>query len=163
MDLARTYARLIPGNGLEAAGAAAAVVLVLSGMALGAWSMRNFGEPPVAAAPLNTVISEAPLLRSCDLPVLSRPIGDRQPNGRPMMLKIDAMLEFEGAAPCDEVLRKQPQVLQRLDGLFGGLRIGDLQGSRGSYQLRADMLQLVNEVLAPIRVKDVLFKEMLVH
>ena len=112
---------------------------------------------------LNTVISEAPLLRSCDLPVLSRPIGDRQPNGRPMMLKIDAMLEFEGAAPCDEVLRKQPQVLQRLDGLFGGLRIGDLQGSRGSYQLRADMLQLVNEVLAPIRVKDVLFKEMLVH
>ena len=80
-----------------------------------------------------------------------------------MMLKIDTMLEFEGAAPCDEVLRKQPQVLQRLDGLFGGLRIGDLQGSRGSYQLRADMLQLVNEVLAPIRVKDVLFKEMLVH
>lgn len=43
------------------------------------------------------------------------------------------------------------------------LRIEDLQGSAGMYRLREELLRRVRAATAPAKVKDVLFKEMLVQ
>ncbi len=43
------------------------------------------------------------------------------------------------------------------------LRIEDLKGSAGMYRLREELLTRVNAAIAPAKVHDVLFKEMLVQ
>ena len=43
------------------------------------------------------------------------------------------------------------------------LRIEDLQGSAGMYRLREELLRRVRAATAPAKVRDVLFKEMLVQ
>ena len=43
------------------------------------------------------------------------------------------------------------------------LRIEDLRGSAGMYRLREELLQRVTEAAQPVRVRDVLFQEMLVQ
>ncbi|MAO55694.1 MAG: flagellar basal body protein FliL [Rhodospirillaceae bacterium] len=43
------------------------------------------------------------------------------------------------------------------------LRVEDLQGSAGMYRLREELLRRVRAATAPAKVRDVLFKEMLVQ
>ena len=43
------------------------------------------------------------------------------------------------------------------------LRIEDLRGSAGMYRLREELFVRVNAAAAPVKVKDVLFREMLVQ
>ena len=43
------------------------------------------------------------------------------------------------------------------------LRVEDLRGSAGIYRLREELLARVNSAVRPTKVKDVLFKEMLVQ
>jgi flagellar FliL protein len=44
-----------------------------------------------------------------------------------------------------------------------GLQVEDLQGSAGIYRLREELLARVNVVTEPVKVHDVLFKEILVQ
>ena len=43
------------------------------------------------------------------------------------------------------------------------LRVADLKGSAGIYRLREDLLRRVNEAAQPVKINDVLFKEILVQ
>ena len=43
------------------------------------------------------------------------------------------------------------------------MKASDLYGSAGMYRLREEMLLRANTTLAPVKVKDVLFKEILVQ
>lgn len=78
-------------------------------------------------------------------------------------LKIKVALELENA---NEILRIQelmPRIMDNFQVYLRELRIEDLKGSAGMYRLREELLTRVNAATAPVRVKDVLFKEMLVQ
>jgi flagellar FliL protein len=56
-----------------------------------------------------------------------------------------------------------PRIVDNFQVYLRELRVDDLQGSAGMYRLREELLRRVNLAVRPARVKDVLFKEMLVQ
>ena len=56
-----------------------------------------------------------------------------------------------------------PRIIDNFQVYLRELRVEDLRGSGGIYRLREELLARVNAASAPVRVKDVLFKEMLVQ
>lgn len=82
---------------------------------------------------------------------------------RPSFLKIQVSLELadEGAIAAIEKVR--PRVIDNFQVYLRELRVDDLRGSAGIYRLREELLARVNATVAPARVKDVLFREVLVQ
>ena len=78
-------------------------------------------------------------------------------------LKITVSLELESAEAVGEVEAVLPRVIDSFQVYLRELRIDDLRGSAGLYRLREELLLRVNAAVEPVRVRDVLFKEMLVQ
>ena len=43
------------------------------------------------------------------------------------------------------------------------MRVEDLEGSAGMYRVREELILRINGAIAPLKVRDVLFKEMLIQ
>lgn len=82
---------------------------------------------------------------------------------RPVFLKMKVSLELmdEGDAPRLKSL--SPRIIDNFQVYLRELRIEDLRGSAGIYRLREELLARVNAAVRPAKIKDVLFKEMLVQ
>lgn len=82
---------------------------------------------------------------------------------RPNFLKIKVSLELadEKDVPAIEALR--PRIIDHFQIYLRELRVEDLRGSSGLYRLREELLLRVTEAVQPVRVRDVLFQEMLVQ
>ena len=78
-------------------------------------------------------------------------------------LKLLVSLELESPEAQAEVEAVLPRVIDSFQVYLRELRIEDLRGSAGLYRLREELLLRVNAAVAPVKVKDVLFKEMLVQ
>ncbi|MBT5266779.1 MAG: flagellar basal body protein FliL [Rhodospirillaceae bacterium] len=78
-------------------------------------------------------------------------------------LKIKISLEIENAADIDVINQMLPRIVDNFQVYLRELRTQDLQGSAGMYRLREELLRRVNLAVRPARVRDVLFKEMLVQ
>ncbi|MFA6279353.1 MAG: flagellar basal body-associated FliL family protein [Bdellovibrionales bacterium] len=96
------------------------------------------------------------------------PLGDVLVNlsgdgKRPNFLKIKVNLELadEKDVPAIEALK--PRIIDHFQIYLRELRVEDLRGSAGLYRLREELLLRVTEAVKPIRVRDVLFQEMLVQ
>lgn len=84
-------------------------------------------------------------------------------NRRTSFLKIVVSLELtreEDKAKLDEAL---PRIVDNFQVYLRELRVEDMRGSAGLYRLREELLFRVNAAVSPVRVTDVLFKEMLVQ
>jgi flagellar FliL protein len=81
----------------------------------------------------------------------------------PNFLKIKVSLELadEKDVPMMEAIK--PRIIDNFQVYLRELRIEDLRGSAGLYRLREELLLRVTEAAQPIRVRDVLFQEMLVQ
>lgn len=78
-------------------------------------------------------------------------------------LKILVSLELEDQEAVHEVEALLPRIVDSFQVYLRELRIDDLRGSAGLYRLREELLLRVNAAVDPVKVKDVLFKEMLVQ
>lgn len=78
-------------------------------------------------------------------------------------LKIRVSLELENADDIVKVEEMMPRIVDNFQIYLRELRIEDLKGSAGMYRLREELLKRVNVAVAPAKVNDVLFKEMLVQ
>ena len=78
-------------------------------------------------------------------------------------LKIRVSLELEDAGDISRIETVMPRILDNFQVYLRELRIEDLKGSAGMYRLREELLTRVNAAIAPTKVHDVLFKEMLVQ
>ncbi|MBV9863572.1 MAG: flagellar basal body-associated FliL family protein [Alphaproteobacteria bacterium] len=78
-------------------------------------------------------------------------------------LKLSISLELEDAAAIPQVQAVLPRILDNFQTYMRELRVEDLKGSAGLYRLREELLLRVNAAVAPVKVTDVLFKEMLVQ
>ena len=78
-------------------------------------------------------------------------------------LKIKVSIELENPEVFPQVEGVMPRVLDNFQVYLRELRLDDLKGSAGMYRLREELLIRVNAAVAPVRVRDVLFNEMLVQ
>jgi len=78
-------------------------------------------------------------------------------------LKIRVSLELAKAEDIPRIESVMPRIVDNFQTYLRELRIDDLKGSAGMYRLREELLRRVNAASAPAKIKDVLFKEMLVQ
>ena len=84
-------------------------------------------------------------------------------NRRTNFLKISISLEVESAADVQKLQALMPRIVDSFQVYLRELRLEDLRGSAGMYRLREDLLRRINEAARPVKVNDVLFKELLVQ
>jgi flagellar FliL protein len=82
---------------------------------------------------------------------------------RSTFLKITVSLELEKPEDVPRIKEVMPRILDNFQVYLRELRLDDLRGSAGMYRLREELLARVNAAVAPAKVNDILFKEMLVQ
>ena len=78
-------------------------------------------------------------------------------------LKISISLDLEDQTDTARIQAVMPRIIDNFQVYLRELRVEDLRGSGGIYRLREELLARVNAAASPVKVKDVLFKEMLVQ
>tara|TARA_R110002012_G_scaffold41259_9_gene113072 strand:- start:4154 stop:4693 length:540 start_codon:yes stop_codon:yes gene_type:complete len=147
---------LLPLLLLVGAGAGAAIML----------GMLGGEEPPPevvqgeAAAP---VVEEKSSAQAIFFEVPDLIVNLNTNSRKTAFLKIKIALEVGDPADVDVVNQNLPRIVDNFQVYLRELRVDDLQGSAGMYRLREELLRRVNLAVRPARVKDVLFKEMLVQ
>ena len=133
------------------------VVVLLGGAGAGAYFtglIGGGGEPgPDAAAP-------PPVAHYLDLDEMVVTLGA---GGKSGFLKMQVSLELENSADEARVKAVMPRIVDNFQVFLRELRIEELQGSHGLYRVKEELLARVNAAAHPTKVKDVLFKEMLVQ
>ncbi len=118
-------------------------------------------EHPAAAdthAPTPKAVQAAAFM---DLPEM---LVNLQTSGRKQaFLKLRVALELEAVTDQPRVEQMLPRIVDNFQVYLRELRIEDLQGASGMHLLREELLTRVNAAVKPVKVNDVLFKEMLVQ
>ncbi len=78
-------------------------------------------------------------------------------------LKIRISLEIDTPEDIPRIEQIMPRIVDNFQVYLRELRIEDLKGASGMYRLREELLTRVSAAAAPIRVNDVLFREMLIQ
>ena len=81
----------------------------------------------------------------------------------PSFLKVKISLELADEKDLPLMDSIKPRIIDNFQVYLRELRIDDLRGSAGMYRLREELLMRVTEAAQPVRVRDVLFQEMLVQ
>ena len=117
------------------------------------------GGPPAAGAP---VIKEGPDgVVFYTLPDIV--VNMQAADGRSTFLKLKLTFELPDQETADALTPNLPRLQDMFQTFLRELRPEDLNGSQGSYQLRAELLRRVNLVAAPSKVNAVLIEEMLIN
>lgn len=82
---------------------------------------------------------------------------------RPNYLKMKVSLELESELDIGRLRALSPRIIDNFQVYLRELRVEDLRGSAGIYRLREELLARVNAAVHPTKVRDVLFKDMLVQ
>lgn len=78
-------------------------------------------------------------------------------------LKMRISLELAGAEDTATIEANLPRIQDALNTYIRELRPSDLSGSAGIYRLKEEVMLRVNKTLAPVKVRDILFNEILVQ
>lgn len=96
-----------------------------------------------------------------DLPEM---LVNLQTQGRKQsFLKIRVALELESPADMPRVDQVMPRIVDSFQVYLRELRVEDLQGAAGMHLLREELQTRVQAAVKPVKVNDVLFREMLVQ
>ncbi len=79
------------------------------------------------------------------------------------VLKMAVTLELGSEKDLAAVEGKLPRVTDEFQVFLREIRIEDLRGSAGIYRLRQELLARIKPAVAPVKVKDVLFKELFIQ
>ncbi len=82
---------------------------------------------------------------------------------RPSYIKLIARIEVPKAADVEKVKAAMPRLQDVMQTYLREMRPEELRGSAGTYRLREELLNRANAAVAPARVSDVLFTQMLVQ
>ncbi len=138
---------------------AAALVVLLAGGGAAAYFMGMFGgkdahkEAEKPAVPVQATYVQLP-----DLLVNLSSSGRRS-----NFIKLKITLELEKATDEPRVKTMQPRIVDNFQTYLRDLRLEDLQGAQGLFRLREELLIRINAAVAPAKVTDILFQEMLVQ
>ena len=104
-----------------------------------------------------------PAVNATFYPIPDIIVNIQTPDGTPAYLKLSVSLEVErpdAAAIIEPVL---PRVVDQFQTYLRELRVEDIRGSAGVMRLKEELLRRVNLALAPLPVRDVLLREMIVQ
>ena len=137
-------------------------LVVLLGGAGGAYFMGFFGKHEEHAS--NEVGSdgkpmEQPVFYTLPEFVVNLNSSSKQSS----FLKTTVILELPHQADVAQIEANLPRVLDTLNTYLRELRPSDLAGSAGIQRLREELLLRTNKTLAPTKINDILFKEIIVQ
>lgn len=110
-------------------------------------------EPPAPDPHANPVFYDLP-----DMLVNLNSAGKR-----PAFLKIKISIQVSKPEDIPGIEHVLPRIIDNFQVYLRELRLEDLRGSAGMYRLRQELLLRITAAAHPVKVKDVLFKEMLVQ
>jgi len=115
--------------------------------------------------PHKDAVAEAPVVKPMvffDLPDFLVNLNSAN-NKKANFLKLSVSLQLESQEDTARVVAMMPRIIDNFQIYLRELRVEDLRGSDGIYRLREELLARVNAAVAPVKVAEVLFKEMLVQ
>lgn len=151
----------------------AAALVVAGGGGAAAWFLGLLGGRSEAAAPAAHGEAEAaghdahgaepppPPVSFVDLPDLL--VNLKSTGKRPRFLKLRVALEVKDPRTADHVKLLTPRIMDGFQLYLRALDADEIQGSNGMLTLKEELLARINQAIAPSRINDVLFKEILVQ
>lgn len=85
------------------------------------------------------------------------------PGRRTTFFKLRAKVELASADGISQLEARMPRIVDHFQVYLRELRPEDLDGSAGTYRLREELLKRLRIDLAPVKVNDILFIQMLVQ
>lgn len=82
---------------------------------------------------------------------------------QPRFLKISLKVELENAAEQGKLEAVLPRVVDQFQMYLRELRIEDLRGTSGIYRMKIELLSRIRAAAPNIKIRDVLFQEILVQ
>ncbi|HRI77828.1 MAG TPA: flagellar basal body-associated FliL family protein [Alphaproteobacteria bacterium] len=82
---------------------------------------------------------------------------------QPRFLQIKLKVELESPADQKPFEAVMPRVVDQFQTFLRELRVDDLNGSAGLYRMKIELLNRVRAATPDVKVRDVLFQEMLVQ
>ena len=82
---------------------------------------------------------------------------------RNTFLRLKVSLEIEDAEAVERLDLVLPRIIDNFQVYLRELRLDDLNGSAGLFRLKEELLVRVNAAVTPVRINDVLFREMIVQ
>jgi len=120
------------------------------------------GESHEAAAPHSdgktTAVQPAVFM---DLPEML--VNLQTANRKQAFLKIRVALELENPTDPPRIEAVMPRIVDSFQVYLRELRVEDLQGAAGMHLLREELLTRISAAVKPVKVNDVLFREMLIQ
>ncbi len=82
---------------------------------------------------------------------------------RATFLKATIQLELQGTDDIEKIDLLKPRLTDIINTYLRELRPSDINGSAGLFRLKEELLVRVNQVADPVKINDILFKEVLVQ
>ena len=79
------------------------------------------------------------------------------------LFKLSISLELVDPEDHSAVMQGLPVLLDSFQSHLRGLRISEIEGSRAIYRIKEELIARANIVLHPVRIKNVLFAELLIQ
>jgi flagellar FliL protein len=84
-------------------------------------------------------------------------------NHKPSYVKLSARIEVPRPEDAEKVRAALPRLQDMMQTYLREMRPEELRGSAGTYRLREELLVRANVAVAPAKISDVLFTQMLVQ
>jgi flagellar FliL protein len=82
---------------------------------------------------------------------------------RPSYVKVSARVEVPKPEDVEKVRAAMPRLQDMMQTYLREMRPEELRGSAGTYRLREELIARANAAVAPARISDVLFTQMLIQ
>lgn len=154
---------IIVAAALVLAGGGGAAAWFLGFLGGGGEAAAAAGHPPKEAAghAAQAPEPEPPPIAFVDLPDLL--VNLKSTGKRPRFLKLKVALEAKDPRTAEHVKRLTPRIMDGFQLYLRALDADEIQGSNGMLTLKEELLARINQAIAPSRINDVLFKEILVQ
>jgi flagellar FliL protein len=96
-----------------------------------------------------------------DLPDLIANLSS--PTNKPSYIKLQVRLEVSKQEDVEKIKQEMPRLQDMFQTYLREMRPEELRGSTGIYRLREELLGRANVAVAPVRVNDVLFTQLLIQ
>ncbi len=78
-------------------------------------------------------------------------------------LKMSVSLEVQSELDAQKLEAMMPRIIDAINTYARELRAADLHGSAGTYRLREELLLRANKASEPVKISNILFKEILIQ
>ncbi len=143
-------------------------ILVLAGAGAGVY-MSGLLDPILGLGEQDAVEGEAPAEADAVeppghfLPLDEMTVTLRSAGSKARFLKLQLTLELETPEDEERVRAVMPRIVDNFQVFLRELRVEELEGSQGIYRIREELLTRVNQAANPVKVKEVLFTDMLIQ